>query len=356
MRRFLLPSALALLSLLAPPTSGFSVCPITQQFRGSVEHQFRPSVAQYRKLWAPQLVRIQCAATDLKQEGSAAEVDSIVAHRCRLAAAGRAIGHPEYLEDPVAEILAEPELFDLEDFYEENKPWSPVTALTVRAKVIDDVLVGLNPRQVVTVGAGLCTRPFRLRKKLAECQFIEADKHEVNLLKDSLLKEPETSELVASLGGDLVERVSIDFTGNLESLPDRLEAGGWCPHTPTVWVLEGLVYYLEKKDLEKLFKLLKGPCSEDKLLVTCVDEMLRDGHVRAGAPLRQVWKTTLQDFAPVIDNTGWKVESIRGTLSDLAPLHMGIRHPRKDFWNAGDKDLNIDSEEYLLQLTHSDEV
>jgi methyltransferase (TIGR00027 family) len=107
----------------------------------------------------------------------------------------------------------------------------------LRTKVLDDFLlrsVRTGPRQVVLLGAGLDTRAFRLDWP-SGCVLFEIDRAGVLAFKHQVL-----TDLAAT---PAVERVPVpvdlraDWAG-------ALTTAGFDPAAPSVWLAEGLLFYL----------------------------------------------------------------------------------------------------------------
>eukprot|EP00981_Chlorochromonas_danica_P006170 scaffold1302_cov165-Ochromonas_danica.AAC.4 len=140
----------------------------------------------------------------------------------------------------------------------------------VRTRKIDDSLDSIlanHPqiKQIVTLGAGLDTRPWRLplpsltAERKAEIQYFELDFPEVLGYKLNLLKQ-EGAESVFhyhAVEGDL----------SLEDWSSQLVSHGFDPSLPTVWLLEGLTSYLTLEENEKMFTKIRGLSSNGSHLV-----------------------------------------------------------------------------------------
>ncbi|WP_228899731.1 class I SAM-dependent methyltransferase [Streptomyces sp. DH1] len=130
----------------------------------------------------------------------------------------------------------------------------------LRTRALDDFLlrsVRTGPRQVVLLGAGLDTRAFRLDWP-SQCVVFEIDRTGVLAFKQQVL-----TDLAAT---PRVERVPVpvdlraDWAG-------ALTAAGFDPSAPSVWLAEGLLFYLP------------GPA--ESLLVDTVDRLTTDGSALA---------------------------------------------------------------------------
>lgn len=142
------------------------------------------------------------------------------------------------------------------------------------------------PPQVVLLGAGMDTRAYRL-KCLEGCNVFEVDLPKIVDFKSALLKcatategsgeDEEKAEAVADapqrarLCADRVVRVAADLAS--EEWWDKLRAAGFqtekdnCQCPPTVWVLEGLLYYLRDAEARALLKRIAGSCPSGTLVL-----------------------------------------------------------------------------------------
>jgi methyltransferase (TIGR00027 family) len=111
-----------------------------------------------------------------------------------------------------------------------------------RTLEIDDGLRSLPPgHQLVILGAGLDARAYRLRELSASVAF-EVDHPASQAYKLSKVAglSPCTREL---------RHVAIDFTR--ERLGEVLERAGHDPSVPTAWVFEGVISYLDTREVEE---------------------------------------------------------------------------------------------------------
>lgn len=145
--------------------------------------------------------------------------------------------------DPFAERLAGKELMEkslslLEQYEEEGKPYGQV-----RTRFLDDFLWenSVNIRQVVLLGAGLDTRAFRLSWPPGT-YFYEIDQEDVISYKNGILAGAPPSCDRRSIVADLGESAWVEL----------LLAEGFKPEEPSIWILEGLFYYLTEAQAKNL--------------------------------------------------------------------------------------------------------
>lgn len=175
--------------------------------------------------------------------------DERLAVTARLTAAGRAVENrraDRLFEDPLAEALAGEEGFRLMEQW--RLPDGPRENPTIgpRTRFYDDLVIeavanGLG--QVVLVAAGMDTRAFRLALP-AEVIVFELDLPELFAQKQAILEreraEPRCRRVVVA--ADLAE----------EDWPQSLTADGFDHAARTVFIVEGLSWYLTEEENARL--------------------------------------------------------------------------------------------------------
>ncbi|KAI5065607.1 hypothetical protein GOP47_0020302, partial [Adiantum capillus-veneris] len=218
----------------------------------------------------------------------------------RQTAAGRALWN-HVIHDPLARFLAgESQLRKLQGKMEEAAG-SRETAgvmLAVRTLWFDGKIEAALQRwregsdcselarpQVVLLGAGMDTRAYRL-KCLEGCVVFEVDLPKILAFKSALLKcaaGTDKTEEAPCPGGreeeagaeDLepyaarVERVAADLA--TEEWWDKLRQAGFNAGedsgAPTIWVLEGLLYYLKDAEARALLRRISASCVTGTLVL-----------------------------------------------------------------------------------------
>ncbi|TDC52885.1 SAM-dependent methyltransferase [Micromonospora sp. KC207] len=176
----------------------------------------------------------------------------------------------------------------------------------VRTRFLDDGIqkaLRNGARQVVSLGAGFDGRTLRL-----DCpdgtDWYEVDLPEVVEPKAALVTlsglAPTCTrhDVVADLSGDWVP---------------ALLAAGFNPDRPTVWLLEGLVFYLTEDAVERLVNTMTALSASGSALLL---EHLAIGMLgEAGRKLRALnltygieWISARDDLAPWLAGHGWAVE------------------------------------------------
>lgn len=161
--------------------------------------------------------------------------------RWMAAARARESERPHRLfEDPLAAALAGPEGFAWLDRMEPVPGFGgPALYVIVRTRFFDDVLLyacrGAGVRQVVLVAAGMDARAFRLDWP-SGTRLYELDRPEVLHAK---------GEVLARVGAKpACERRTIGVDLSHSSWSEALSEAGYRAREPSVWLMEGLLFYL----------------------------------------------------------------------------------------------------------------
>lgn len=196
--------------------------------------------------------------------------DPLQSSACQTAA-GRALWR-HVTNDVLAELLAG-ETY-LRSFYEKIRKDRLNHAreisgviLAVRTLWFDSKLetaVGLfnnEALQIVLLGAGMDTRAYRLNC-LTGSHVFEVDFPQVLQMKASLLQEAmksmDNQQKIAVKAKALIS-VEADIRG--KDWLEKLQYSGFIPEKNTVWILEGLLYYLSDADAIQVLKTIAAHCS-----------------------------------------------------------------------------------------------
>ncbi|NEQ11980.1 MAG: SAM-dependent methyltransferase [Moorea sp. SIO4E2] len=177
------------------------------------------------------------------------EIHNFVSRTSRFMAGIRAIetARPDRLfADPFAAELAGAEVLALLEPWKKEYLEKNHSIVTVRTRFFDDFLRSSisQSRQVVLLGSGLDTRAFRLPWP-SETHFYEIDRPEVLALKDSILQKTPAQCQRHEIAADLSQ-----------SWSHLLLDGGYQVNRPSVWILEGLLYYLNQAEAKQLLKTI----------------------------------------------------------------------------------------------------
>lgn len=151
--------------------------------------------------------------------------------------------------DPLAAQLAGKEAIEasiprLEEYEKQGRPFT-----SVRTRFFDDFLnkYSDNIRQIVLLGSGMDTRAFRLNWQ-PETHVYEIDQPDVMHYKESVLTGVIPNCNRHSIWADLKESLWAKL----------LLEEGYQPSEPSIWLLEGFLYYLNQTEVENLLKNIKN--------------------------------------------------------------------------------------------------
>jgi len=143
-----------------------------------------------------------------------------------------------------------------------------------------------GPRQVVILGAGFDSRANRLSQELPVQKWFEIDLPAPQQFKEDVLRNNDISDPV-----NLV-RIKLDLTAEDVDWLSVLEHSGWDPTAPTIFILEGLVYYMSTEQAKQLLRSIPSVPSS-RIIVTIIEHSLQKVFERYG---RSPWKTNLRQL------------------------------------------------------------
>lgn len=235
-----------------------------------------------------------------------------VSYTAQWTAAARAVeserGDDAMFEDRFARDLAAPRGFELLDKYGGG---GLLPFIAIRTKYLDDsidVVVRENGiGQVVFIAAGMDTRAFRLTWPAGTTVY-EVD--------HAALIEEKQQRLVRLGAEATVERRAVKADLAREWLP-ALEKAGFDPARPTLWVAEGLLFFLTQEQATRLLDTLGSVSAPGSwLTVDFVSKaLLRSPFSRAflkglqedGTP----WLFGTDEPEEFLAATGWKVRDLK---------------------------------------------
>jgi methyltransferase (TIGR00027 family) len=165
-------------------------------------------------------------------------------------------------DDPLAAALAGPEgVAWLERMESAARSESPGLYPVIRTRFFDDFLLNacrrLGVRQVVLAAAGLDARAFRLNWPPQVCLY-EMDLPEVLDAKEEVI---EAAGAKASC-----ERRTVKVDLSQETWPEALLGAGYQPKRPSVWLIEGLLFYLTRAAVHGLLEKVGALTTTGSLL------------------------------------------------------------------------------------------
>lgn len=224
------------------------------------------------------------------------EINDFVSLTSRIMAAIRAIEtqRPDRLfEDPLAAQLAGDEAIasaapKVKEYEDRGTPY-----VIVRTRFFDDFLLSqaMQSRQVVILGAGMDTRAFRL-PWFPDTHLYELDRPEVLNTKESLLRNTSAK----------CDRhpISIDLRQPWSNL---LIAQGYQANIPSVWLVEGLLYYLSETEAHELLKTITNLSATGSLLGA---DLVNVKLLEDPDELAKYWRYGCDDPETLLANYGWK--------------------------------------------------
>lgn len=155
-----------------------------------------------------------------------------------------------------------------------------------RTKYIDEIFarsIKDEFDQILILGAGFDTRGFRLLPKDSRTSLFELDAPHTQNAKIAHLRSRGLNI------PDNINFISIDF--NKESIERKLAHAGFEKSRRSLYILEGLIMYLDEPAVEKLFNLMKEFAGEESLVVfdTIYASILREEHLFYGE--REIFET-----------------------------------------------------------------
>ncbi|KAL5073983.1 hypothetical protein RYX36_012967 [Vicia faba] len=127
---------------------------------------------------------------------------------------------------------------------------------------LEDFLNSPNGReaQVVLLGAGMDTRAYRLNC-LKDSDVFEVDFAEVLEVKNTILQAAKESTFDSQHSiskAKSLTRVEADIREN--DWMEKLQIAGFLPQKSTVWILEGILYYIAQSNAMQLLRILASNC------------------------------------------------------------------------------------------------
>jgi len=165
-------------------------------------------------------------------------------------------------DDSLAAALAGPEGFAwLDRMKSAAGSRGPELYPVIRTRFFDEFLLDAcrnsGVRQVVLVAAGLDTRAFRLDWP-SDTRLYEMDLPEVLNAKDDIIKD---ARVEASC-----ERRTIRVDLRQDTWPEALLTAGYQPQSPSVWLIEGLLFYLPSAAVHTLLEKVTAQTETGSLL------------------------------------------------------------------------------------------
>jgi len=183
----------------------------------------------------------------------------------------------------------------------------PSAPIVVRTRLYDEALLRTHVSQAVILAAGMDARAYRLPWRDGVTVY-EVDQPHVIAIKDQRLAGERPHCRRVAVGVDLAD-----------DWPNALRARGFDPAVPTVWLVEGLLQYLEASAVDRLFAAVDAlSVAGSVLLYDVVGTVLLTAPFSAstlaymeklGAP----WVFSSDTPAALVEDRGWSA-----TVTDMA--------------------------------------
>ncbi len=131
-----------------------------------------------------------------------------------------------------------------------------------RTRYFDDLLeqrLAGGAEQLVILGAGYDSRPYRFADRLGGVQVFEVDHPATSTVKQAM---------VGALFGEMpanVAYVAVDFT--VDKLADRLLGCGYCTTRPTIFLWEGVTPYLDLAAVDEVLGFVMASAAAGSAIV-----------------------------------------------------------------------------------------
>jgi methyltransferase, putative, TIGR00027 family len=209
-------------------------------------------------------------------------------------------------EDRYAALLAgEAGWAGLEAMREIAAPMGTVLLRTLVGDAIVRAATALGLRQVVLVAAGLDTRAYRLDLP-PDLVFYEVDLPGVFAYKDPIL--------AAAGAPPACQRVPV-LADLSEPWYEALQAGGFRPNLPTVWIAEGLFFYLTEEQTRGVLSELTAVSAPGSVLIFDAIQpsfFTEPAYSRFRTYLKSrnvPWRSSIADPVTLLAGYGWRGEA-----------------------------------------------
>ena len=201
--------------------------------------------------------------------------------------------------DPFAESLAG----DLTSYFKKDESFMINNYPLIRTYYIDKNLLipwceNRKNSQVVILGAGLDTRAYRISQlRLGEHLVYEIDFPEINRYKEEILEnEPPLCQLI---------RVSTDLSNS--NWVSQLLRSGFSSNISSLWILEGLAYYMERENFENLLSQISNMGLKNcQIFVDVCDPVCAEVDFGPFFPHFK-WGLNKEEILPFFNKLGWEV-------------------------------------------------
>jgi len=133
--------------------------------------------------------------------------------------------------------------------------------IMAKSRVIDDMLLHAldedqKPEQLLILGAGYDTRCYRFHEQLKKTQCFEIDHPEMIARKRSAIQQAVTASMKNDSNVSSVHYCAADFNGKDNFDLDWLSSQGIDHNKKTVFIVDGLSYFLQPEAFEHLMSVI----------------------------------------------------------------------------------------------------
>jgi len=229
-------------------------------------------------------------------------------------------------DDPFAARLAGEELLAMKARYQRQfgpnyatKVASAIRFVAIRTRFFDDFLLAANyrVRQIVILGAGMDARAFRL-PWLPETHLYEIDRAEVMQPKNELLQTAKAKSHRHAIAIDL----SQDWCRELLNQ-------GYQPLQPTIWLMEGVLMYLNKTEVRQtIANISQFSTANSYLGADLINKTSLQLALSQGDRVRSRWHFGTDDPTLLFSAWGWH-------SSVVQPREIGTKFGRNALFSTG---------------------
>jgi methyltransferase (TIGR00027 family) len=215
-------------------------------------------------------------------------------------------------EDPWAEALTGKEGAE----WIAQRPEDSTVPMVIRTRFFDDFLLDIARRhairQVVLMAAGLDTRAFRLDWPAGTCLF-ELDQPEVLQYKQEVLR------LAGAQPACQRQLIEADLTSPWQ---EKLTHSGFDPQLPSVWLLEGFLFYLSKESIIQIIDSVTSLAASgswmgfDIINSAMFTSTWTRPWVEMQASMGAPWMGTLDDPQGFLARRGWQATLTQAGAED----------------------------------------
>ena len=243
-------------------------------------------------------------------------------------------------QDPFAKLLQGPKgehlsndfganaaaAFEFEGWPDFHKTWTAIRTRFIDDKVEEHVdKEGFKVTQVVNLGAGLDTRPYRLKcyKNFQKCFDVDVEK--INDMKKKVFKLlRENDKTFHALCSEVVD-VSLDLLDNEKNLSTELTKVGFLKDKPTIFIAEGLIMYLGAGK-ERFLGEVSNAAAPGSILILNFMEGKNEEAIRIMDPTYMSQNSLIESLS----NKGWDKEHLKVNKFGDDVLNYG-RYPNNKF-------------------------